>query len=450
MFYNKTYRKSCERTKMVADLEQRRNKINAYLFIVLYAIMGIISGAAFDTMVTYLDIFESTRRVAESMGIIQGIGFVGGASMVLLVPKIGYKKTLFLGTIVLVLGLYLVMHVSYFFIVFTCVSVVLIGISLFDAILPPFLSCYINAEGRPKIFSTALWTNILGMVIGTFMGGKFIIYYFSHKLKISYDAALQLSTNVKGFDAAKLHAYALAHQDVLMIYVIITAVGILPILFLRENKSDYQDVEKKEEKMDYKALVNKYTIMFLLVVFLIRAGACLITPYFPIFLSHMGIDRGTTSALISYQYLANVIFIACSPFIIKRLGRVVTFAGLSLVSIPFMMVIANGAYFGAHKVLAVGLGLFCRSGFMNAGQPVQQSLPMEFVPKFARPAYNSLLFIVQGSAQFIAGTLAIYFLFSHEGGYTLAYYVTAIIYFLASILLLIVFTKKYNKARHEV
>ncbi len=115
-----------------------------------------------------------------------------------------------------------------------------------------------------------------------------------------------------------------------------------------------------------------------------------------------------------------------------------------------MMIIANGAAFGAYKVLAVGVGLFLRSGFMNASQPVQQSLPMEFVGKELRPAYSSVIFVVQGAAQFIAGGLGMKFLFSRPDGYTIAYYVTASIYIVASIMLLTVFYKRYNRPQGEI
>jgi len=93
-----------------------------------------------------------------------------------------------------------------------------------------------------------------------------------------------------------------------------------------------------------------------------------------------------------------------------------------------MLIIANGAMFGAYKVVAIGMALFLRSGFMNASQPVQQSLPMEFVSKEMRPVYSSIIFIIQGSAQFIAGGLGMKFLFTRPEGYALAYYVTGIIY----------------------
>ncbi|MEG2789194.1 MAG: MFS transporter, partial [Romboutsia sp.] len=116
-----------------------------------------------------------------------------------------------------------------------------------------------------------------------------------------------------------------------------------------------------------------------------------------------------------------------------------------LLSIPFMLIIANGKVFGGTMVLAVGAGLFFRSGFMNCANPIMNSLPMEFVDKNTRPAYNSLIFVAGGVTSIIAGQFTKLFLFKLPGGYSKAYYITAVIYSLAAILLLVVYTKKYNR-----
>ncbi len=433
--------------------ERKRQKINTWLFIVIYALMGILSGVALDAMVTFLDASPATKQVAASMSVLMGVGFVGGAGLLLFIPKAGYKKILLTGPLAIGVGLYMVTSVKSLSMVFLSAALVMIGVCFFDAILPPFLSCYTTEEERPKVFSTSIWTNILGMVVGTWMGGRLIAKRFASRLNLSFGEARDLTENIGGFTPDQLSQYIGAHKDVLLMYVVVAAIGFIPILMIREKVKDYAKENastEKKDKIDWKALSDKYIIFFLVFVALIRMGACLITPYFPVFLSRMGIDRATTSSLVSYQYFAMVIFVAVSPWVVKKIGRVMALGGLALVSIPFMMIIANGAAFGAYKVLAVGVGLFLRSGFMNASQPVQQSLPMEFVGKELRPAYSSVIFVVQGAAQFIAGGLGMKFLFSRPDGYTIAYYVTASIYIVASIMLLTVFYKRYNRPQGEV
>ncbi len=426
----------------------KRARRNSYLYIMAYIVMGVLGGVALDTMVTFFASQKATAGVAASMSIIMGIGFYGSALMLLLIPKLGYKKVLLISPLALIVGMLTITHISSNALIFLAAAIIMTGVSTYDAVFSPYLTCYTTESNRERIFSVALWTNIAGMVIGTWTGGLIITYRFAARMGVTYDQAKILTEKIKTFSPVELSCYVGAHKDALLIYAGVALLCLLPILFVREIPEDYRHVQKAGEqkpKKDWKAFLNKYIVLFVIFAFLIRLGAALITPYFSMFLSQMGIDRATTSALVSYQYLAMVIFIMASPWIVRKIGRVFALGGLALVSIPFMLLIANGAAFGSNMVLAVGIGLFLRSGFMNAAQPVQLSLPMEFVSKVARPAYNSVIFIFQGLAQVIAGFVGKSFIFPLPNGYGKAYYVTAVIYAIASILLIIVYAKKYNR-----
>lgn len=428
---------------------EKRSKFNSWMFILAYIVMGVLGGVAMDTMVTFLDASTATKGIAASMSIIMGIGFYGGAVLLLVIPKLGYKKVLACSPIAFIIGMLLITKFKSVPIVAVSASIVMIGVCMFDAVLSPFLTCYTTESNRDKIFSTTLWTNTAGMVVGTWSGGIIIAHRFAHRLGINYNEAKALTEKIKTFNSTQLNAYVGAHKDALLIYAAIAILCLLPILFIKEVPQDYAKVQKdpnvKKEKINWNAFLNKYIVIFVLFAFLIRLGASLITPYFSVFLSRMGIDRATTSTLVSSQYFAMVIFMIVSPWIVKKIGRVVSLGGLALMSIPFMLVIANGAAFGSHMVMAVGIGLFLRSGFMNAAMPVQQSLPMEFVTKEARPAYNAVIYVAQGLAQVIAGIIGKQFIFNLPNGYGKAYYVTAVIYVIASVMLLIVYTKNYNR-----
>ncbi|MFX0548128.1 MFS transporter [Hathewaya histolytica] len=430
----------------------KRFKRNSWMFIIAYIFMGILGGVSLDTMVTFLDASSATKGIAASMSIIMGIGFYGGAALLLIVPKLGYKKVLAFSPISIVIGIFLITKVESVPVVAIAASVIMIGVCMFDAILSPFLSCYTLEEERERVFSTTLWTNIAGMVFGTWSGGKLIANRFASRLNVDYAQAKALTSKIAEFNPEQLSAYIGAHKDALLIYAGVAVITLIPILFIKEIDADYKKVKKeKKEKINWNAFFNKYIILYIVFAFLIRLGASLITPYFSVFLSRMGIDRATISSLISYQYFAMVLFIFVSPWVVKKIGRVISLGGLALISIPFMLLIANGAAFGSRMVMAVGIGLFLRSGFMNAAQPVQQALPMEFVNKEARPAYNAVIYVAQGLAQVIAGVLGKQFLFSKPNGYSIAYYVTGTIYAIAAIMLLVVFTKQYNrpKAKEE-
>ena len=157
--------------------------------------------------------------------------------------------------------------------------------------------------------------------------------------------------------------------------------------------------------------------------------------------------------LVTLQTLAMCIFMMFSPWLVKKFGRVVSIGGLASISIPFMLIIGNGDKFGSMMVLAVGAGLFFRSGFMNAANPIVQSLPMEFVTKELRPAYSSIIFVSQSVATTLAGFFTAGFLFNDKffgnSGYRIAYYVTAVMYTIAIVIMLTQFTKKFNRPQTD-
>ncbi|MEG2985891.1 MAG: MFS transporter, partial [Peptostreptococcaceae bacterium] len=97
----------------------------------------------------------------------------------------------------------------------------------------------------------------------------------------------------------------------------------------------------------------------------------------------------------------------------------------------------------------IGGVLFLRSGFANASNPIQQSLPLTFVPKNLAPAYSSFILISNSIVGIFAGIFARYSLLKTDAGYGQAYYIASTLYFIAAVLLLVVFIKKYNRGLSE-
>jgi len=425
----------------------KRLKYNSWMFVVTYIFMGIVSGALFDALVTFLQL--ASPETAKSFASFMGAATFLAAGMMFFAPKIGYKKIMAVGPIASIIALLLINYSTNTMLLAVATLALNIGVTLFDVVLPPYLAAYTTPENRAKFFSTAIWTNVAGMVVGTYAGGPVIVSRFASRMGISYSTAKTLTENVDGFTAVQTAAYTSAHKDFLLMFVVISVLALIPILMVKEVKEDYKTVTKEKQKFDWSIFSNKYVILFLVYTVFIRFGASLICPYFSVFLGKLGIDRSTVSKLVTSQYAAMVIFMIISPYIIKKIGQVKTLGWLSLASIPFMLIIANGNLFGSAVAVAVGVALFLRSGFMNATNPVTSSLPMEFVSKDLRPAYNSVIFVVQGLMQILAGMFTKGFLFKTDAGYSIAYYITAVLYVIACVLLLAVFTKKYNRSSHS-
>ncbi|MDU4473471.1 MAG: MFS transporter, partial [Clostridium perfringens] len=77
------------------------------------------------------------------------------------------------------------------------------------------------------------------------------------------------------------------------------------------------------------------------------------------------------------------------------------------------------------------------------------SLPLTFVPKNLVSAYNSLILVVNSLIGIVAGIYTRYSLLKTESGYGKAYYIAGDLYLIASIFLLIIFTKKYNRTNND-
>ncbi|SHE58544.1 MULTISPECIES: MFS transporter [Caloramator] len=428
--------------------ELKRFNLNSYAFIVSYIFMGLLSGIAFDVLVTFLQ--QVSLGTAQSFSAYMGYSTFLAAAILLLAPKVGYKALALAAPLMVILGLVAVAYVNVGLIFPVATLAILTGTTLYDVILPPYLTAYTTPENRNKIFSTAIWTNLAGMVVATYFGGSLIVNRFAARMNISKAEAQAISEAVDKMSPEMLNQYILAHKDVLLMFAIVALISLIPFLFVKQVESDYKETSKEKKGFDWSILTNKYVLIFLVYYALIRFGASLICPYFSVYLNKfVGIDRATTSKLISYSYFAGVIFTAICPYIVKRIGQVVALGGLALASIPFMMFIANGRAFGDKAAMVVGLALFFRFGLMNAANPIMNSLPMEFVSKELRPAYNSAIFVAGALTSILAGFFTKGFLFKTTSGYAVAYYITAAVYTTASILLLVTYTKKYNRSSEQ-
>lgn len=424
--------------------ELKRCNFNSWIYIISYAFMGLMSGVAFDVLVTFLQ--QVNISTASSFSSFMGMSNFVCAAILILAPKLGYKKIIITGPIMTIVALLAISFMDVNFIYPVATLAILVGVTLFDVILPPYLTAYTTEKERTKVFSRALYINVIGMALATWFGGTITVSRFASRLKISSSQASALTENIKGMTSYQLHEFILSQRDVLLMFVVIATLSLIPLLFIKEKKEDYYEETQEKKSFDWSIFKNKYVVLWLVYFAMIRFGASLICPYFSVFLNNeLGISRAITSQLVSYQYAAMVIFLLISPWVVKKLGNVIALGGLALLSIPFMLIIANGTVFGSGMVLAVGAGLFFRSGLMNCANPIMNSLPMEFVSKNARPAYNSLIFIAGGVTSIIAGQFTKLFLFKLPGGYSKAYYITAVIYILSSILLIVVYNKKYNR-----
>ena len=100
-----------------------------------------------------------------------------------------------------------------------------------------------------------------------------------------------------------------------------------------------------------------------------------------------------------------------------------------------MLVIGNGNYFGKYVVPVVGVSLFIRAGLANLSSPVDSALSMDVIPKDLRPVYTSVVNFTAGIVSILSGHFTGKILFVHQSGYQQAYFLAAILYAIAGIVL---------------
>lgn len=432
----------------------KRWKYNCAMFILCYIFMGAVTGITNDSYLSYLNI--TVPNVVKALPTYASIGTFIIAMLLLLTHKVGFKKLILLAPIFSVVGLLVCIYSKDGLIITFAYIVVNIGLGMFDCIYPVMFTSYTPRKERTKMFSRVMYCNLISQSILTFLNGKIVVWKFAKSLGVSYNRASVLSGNQDTLSSVQLMAYSDSYKFVLWIAIALTVIASIFLLFLKEKSEDYRETpeeiqaRKGEKAFDFKLLANKYVILWILIFGIVRFGALLVTPFFPIYLNNfLHISRGTVSSIITFQTVSMVIGYFCTPYLEKKFGSIVTIAATTILCVPLMLLMANGAMFGSNVAMIVGIILFLRSGVANVSAPIQSSLPLTFVPKNLVSAYNSLILVVNSLIGIVAGIYTRYSLLKTESGYGKAYYIAGALYLISSILLLIVFTKKYNRANND-
>lgn len=425
---------------------QKRHYHNCISYIMIYAIVGILTGLMFDALFTFLLLIApgTARGIASYMG----IATLGAAFLAIFAPKLGYKKIMIVAVLCITVSLMVIVYSQHSRLLILALIFLMTGITLFDVIFAPFLAAHSTSVNRTSLFTKASLASILGLILGTSIGGPIIVWIFSKKLEVSYHNALLLTKKISALTLEQYQYYMSSNRIVLLIFAVISLLMLFPILLIKESQKDYKNESeiKASPKLAFSVLMNKYALVFLVYTIIGRFAATLIAPQVSIYLTKIGINRASISLLGTLSYVAILIFTACSPRIVRKLGTVYAIAFFGLASVPFMAILANGNNYRTGIELTIGMALFFRAGLSNASIPSVNVLTMELISKNYRSLYASLVFVMQSIAQIFAGFFAKSFLFNQEKGYANAYYYAAVLYIISNVLLLIFFSKKFNRS----
>ena len=427
-------------------------KRNTILFIIAYLINNLASGVLYDTYVNYLQVVSPS--IATSFWAFYGYATFIAALVLLLVPKAGYKKILILCTVGTTLAFFAGTMLTSEWVLNIATALALTGVQLYFIILSPFVATYTKHAGEKGInwYSRAYYMGYIGYFLATYLGGLLVVYVFSVLLKQPYAYASELTRYIEELSSDNMALYLSANKYVLNGVGVISLLSLIPLFMLKEEKSDYEVVDERRVplvdklKDASKILLSKSALFYLAYWAIISFAMGLFTSYYTVYLNFvLHIDKATASLLVSISYIAIVVFMFFTPMTVKKFGKVGTIFLTLIFSIPFMLVIANGDKFGSVMVLVVGISLFMRAGLANLSSPADSALSMEVVDNELRPIYTSIVNIVSGLVSIVSGLFTGNYLFNTLDGYRYAYYIAAVLYLLAGILLWSGL-KKFNKS----
>lgn len=408
-----------------------------------YVINNLAGGFLYDTYINFLH--EVSPPIAASFWSFYGYATFISAALVLLIPKIGYKKLL-IGCAVCTSTAFfsgVSLHTPLFLVLSTVLA--LTGVQLHFIMLAPFLSVYTESLHGKEIdwYTRTYYMGYIGYLLSTYFGGYAVVKTLSSKLHISYIQAREWTRYVDKMPTEIYDSYITSNETVLWVMGFLCLLSIVPILLIVQSSDDYRRENTRRPtslwntlKKHRLILFNRRAIVYLVYWAIVSFAMGLFTPYFTVFLNKvLHIDKVTSSLLVSLSYLAIVLFMFATPFFVKRYGEVTTIFLTLLCTCPFMILLGLGDRFREMTVPIVGVSLFFRAGLANLSSPADSSLSMALVPRSLRPAYTAVINILAGSMSVLSGECTGRFLFREIEGYRQAYFIAAVLYVIAGCVL---------------
>lgn len=337
---------------------------------------------------------------------------IGSMINAYLSSKIGFKKTISLGLILMFFG---ILGVSFFTNPFY--------IKIFSGLMGvgygfPFSSVGVlliensTEDDRVKVFSKNFVVQSLGIVFASYTGGKLI----------------------------KTFGKVFAVEKSIPLLYMICAVAILfsfyPLFGLRESKK-IKSIKNRNFFKSFKEVMSGQALKFIIYNTIIGFGAGLVIPFFSVYLKFaLNIDDEKVGMIMGLSQIGLVIGGLLVPYISKILGREQTVVICQLLSIPFLISIAF-----PQGIVVLGISFFLRSTLMNLNQPLIQNISLETVEYENRALMSSMVLMSSSVTRALSTIIAGYLMESIS--YNFPYYLTVALYLIGTI----VFYKNFKEKK---
>lgn len=215
--------------------------------------------------------------------------------------------------------------------------------------------------------------------------------------------------------------------------IIAGLIGVLAVVsasFICEKTVSEVYSENRVSIRDLKIVfTDRKSLQFIIYTFTIGFGAGLVVPYFNVYLKYkINITMAQLGTIMALSQIAMGVGGLIIPMLVKKFNKVNTIIMCQIVSIPFLLLIAT-----PPSIIIVSIAFFMRSALMNMTSPVLNNMAMELVEEKMQPILSSSISFSGNISRALSVGIAGFIMKYMSNGYEIPYYITAILYVIATV-----------------
>lgn len=315
--------------------------------------------------------------------------------------KMGFKKTISMGLVLMVIGILGVSFLRDPFLIKVSSGLMGVGYGFPFSSIGVLLIENSSEKDRVKVFSKNFVSQSLGTVFASYGAGRLI----------------------KTF--GKIFAIEKSIPLVYILCVFIILIGFYPLKDLKISDK-IKNSKSKDFFKGFKDVMSGEALRFIIYNTIIGFGAGMVIPFFSVYLKFsLNIDNEKVGIIMGLSQVGLVIGGLLVPYISKVLGRENTVVICQLLSIPFLISIAF-----PQGIFVLGVSFLLRSTLMNLNQPLIQNISLETVKYENRALMSSIVSMSSNVTRALSMIIAGYLM--ERVSYNFPYYITVVLYLIGT------------------
>lgn len=315
--------------------------------------------------------------------------------------KMGFKKTISMGLVLMVIGILGVSFLRDPFLIKVSSGLMGVGYGFPFSSIGVLLIENSSEKDRVKVFSKNFVSQSLGTVFASYGAGRLI----------------------KTF--GKIFAIEKSIPLVYILCVFIILIGFYPLKDLKISDK-IKNSKNRDFFKGFKDVMSGEALRFIIYNTIIGFGAGMVIPFFSVYLKFsLNIDNEKVGIIMGLSQVGLVIGGLLVPYISKVLGRENTVVICQLLSIPFLISIAF-----PQGIFVLGVSFLLRSTLMNLNQPLIQNISLETVKYENRALMSSIVSMSSNVTRALSMIIAGYLM--ERVSYNFPYYITVVLYLIGT------------------